>query len=173
MKSHLILALMAGGVAAGCMSQADTSAVEAAAAEFHRLQAQGDDAAIFEAGSPAFRARATVENLARLNNVVRAAQGCSAPVRNPNVWNNNVTTSGHFITVVYNRTCDGGEMTENFVFVVSDGAAKLNGYNVSGMALFPTAAPATEATTETAPAEEKPTEATATETSPVADAPTN
>jgi hypothetical protein len=150
MKPHLALALAAAGLAAACMSQADTSAVEAPAAEFPAQQAQGADAAIYEAASPTFRASARVEDLARLNAAVRAVEGCSAPARNPNIWNNNMNTSGHFISVVYNRTCTGGDLTENFVFQVNGSDALLHGYNVSGMALFPAApAPAAApATTE-------------------------
>jgi hypothetical protein len=145
MKLRLVFALAAAGLAAACMSQADTSAVEAAAAEFHQRQAQGEDAAIFEAASPGFRASARVEDLTRLNAVVRAVQGCNAPTRNPNIWNNNMNTSGHYISVVYNRTCAGGDLTENFVFVVNGNEALLYGYNVSGMALFPAApTPASE-----------------------------
>jgi hypothetical protein len=165
MKPHLAFALAAVGLAAACMSQADTSAVEAAAAEFHQLQAQGGDAAILEAASPGFRASARLEDLARLNAAVRAVQGCSAPARNPNVWNNNMNTSGHFISVVYNRTCTGGDLTENFVFSVSGAEAKLHGYNVSGMALFPAAAaPAEQPTSE--PGETPPAEAAPAEVAP-------
>jgi hypothetical protein len=144
MKPHLALALGAAALVSACMSQTDLTAVEAAVVEFHEQQAQGNDAAILEAASPGFRASARLEDLARLNAAVRGVEGCSAPVRNPNIWNNNVNTSGHYITVVYNRTCTGGDLTENFVFLVNGSDARLYGYNVSGMALFP-AAPAAAA----------------------------
>ena len=130
---------------AGCMSAADSNAVEAAAASFHDLQAAGDDNGIYQAASAGFRANAHLEDLTRLNNAVRNVRGCQAPSRDPSTFNNTVNTSGHFISVVYNRQCADGPIIETFVFSMSGSTAQLYGYNVSGMALFPTApsAPAT------------------------------
>jgi hypothetical protein len=152
MKRPLVLAI-AGGAAllSGCMSQADTGAVEAAIAQFHEDQAMGDDQAIYDAATAAFRAAARLEDLARLNAAVRAVEGCTAPTRDAAQWRNNVTTSGHFITVVYNRQCTGGPLAETFVYQIVGGEAALLNYNVSGMALFPAMAPAAPATEPTAP----------------------
>ncbi len=122
---------------AGCMSQQDTASVEAAAARFHEMQSRGEDAAIFREAAPELRNVSAEENLSRLNSAVRSAAGCSAPARNPAVLNNNMSTSGHFITVAYDRQCEHGPLTETFVFKIDGEQATLAGYNVGGMALFP------------------------------------
>lgn len=156
MAKRLVLSMAAGALASACMSPTDFSAVERAAAQFHDLQARGDDNAIYQAASPEFRASSRLEDLARIDNAVRTIRGCQAPARDPNTWNNNINTSGHFITVVYNRQCADGPLAETFVFQVTGNQALLAGYNASGMALFPSAPPG-PATTTAAPA--KPSEA--------------
>jgi outer membrane murein-binding lipoprotein Lpp len=152
---------------AGCMSQTEVASIEAAAAQFHDLQAAGDDNGIYQAASPQFRAGARLEDITRLNNAVRGVRGCNAPARDPAQFNNSLNTSGHFITVVYNRQCTDGPLTETFTFIVNGQTAKLFNYNVAGMALFPatppaaapaptdTATPAPPSSTQPAPA--KPT----------------
>ena len=147
MAKRLILSIVAGALASACMSPTDFSAVERAAAQFHDLQARGDDNAIYQAASPEFRASSQLQDLARIDNAVRNIRGCQAAARDPNNWNNNVNTSGHFITVVYNRQCADGPLVERFVFRVTGDQALLAGYNASGMALFPPAPPSPAATT--------------------------
>lgn len=149
------LGVIACVLLSACMSQQDTASVEAAADRFHAHQAAGEDQAIYDEASSGFRDAARVEDLARLNAAVRGAAGCGAPARNPNAWNNTINTSGHFITLVYDRQCDGGPLTETFVFIVQGEQALLQNYNVAGMALFPTLAPAAPAP-EAAPAESTP-----------------
>lgn len=150
MAKRLVLSIATAALVAACMSQADTSAVEGAVAQFHGLQSRGDDAAIYAAASPEFRQNASAENLARIDSAVRNVRGCAAPTRDPNAWNSNINTSGHFVTVVYNRQCTDGPLAETFVFRLNGNQALLMGYNASGMALFPSA-PASPATTTAAP----------------------
>ena len=126
---------------AACMSQADNSAVDAAVAQFHELQAAGDDNGIYQAAAPGFRRGARLEDLARLDNAVRNVRGCEAATRDPSTFNNTMNTSGHFITVVYNRACADGPLVETFTFAMNGQTAQLYNYNVSGMALFPAAPP--------------------------------
>jgi hypothetical protein len=124
------------------MSQADTTAVEGAVAQFHELQARGDDAAIYAAAAPEFRQNASADALARINTAGRNVKGCAAPARDPAGWNNSMNTRGHFITLTYNRQCADGPLTETFVFRVNGAHVDLFGYNAAGLALFPAAAPA-------------------------------
>jgi hypothetical protein len=155
------------GFLAACMSQQDLSGVESAVDEFHELQARGDDAAIYRTAAADFRNAATLEDLARINNAVRNATGCSERSRNPSSWNNNVSTSGQFITVVYNRTCSGGPLAETFVFRMTAGDAQLAGYTASGLALFP-AAPAQAPETVEKPQAEQPAASSSPEAEPAA-----
>src|SRR6185312_5856927 len=132
MAKRLILSTAVALLVAACMSQADTSAVEAAVTQFHDLQARGEDASIYVAATPEFRRSGTLENFVRFETAVRAVKGCSAPAQNPNAWNNSVNTSGHFIVVVYNRQCAYGPLVETFAFRVNGPRAILQGYNASG-----------------------------------------
>ena len=119
-----------------CMSATDNAAINGAVSEFHDRQARGDDAAIYQAATPDLRAAATLQDLTRLNGAVRAIQGCSAVGANPDGFNNAMNTSGHFITVTYNRQCTGGPLVETFVFRIAGAHALLQSYNASGMALL-------------------------------------
>lgn len=166
MAKRLMLSIATAALVAACMSQADTAAVEAAVAQFHALQSRGDDAAIYAAASAEFRQNASAEDLARIDTAVRNVRSCAAPARDPNAWNSNVNTSGHFVTVVYNRQCADGPLTETFVFRVNNNEALLMGYNAAGMALFPPA-PANPATTTR---EQSTTPTTTPTTSPAAPA---
>ena len=154
MAKRLILSIVA--LASACMSPTDFAVVERAAAQFHDLQARGDDNAIYQAASPELRASSRLEDLTRIGNAVRNIRGCQAPARDPNTWNNNIDTSGHFITVVYNRQCADGPLVETFVFRVTGQQALLAGYHASGMALFP-ASPPSPATTAPAKPRHAPT----------------
>jgi hypothetical protein len=122
---------------AGCVSESSWAAIERAASEFHERQANGDDQAIFDAASQGFRDNSTVSDLRRLNEAVRRLSDCTASVRDSRQWRSNQTTAGHFVMTVYTRSCPGGELVETLTFSIEAGAARLHGYNVAGMALFP------------------------------------
>jgi hypothetical protein len=143
MLKHFALSIAASSFVTACMSPTDNAAINAAVSEFHDRQNRGDDAAIYQAATPDLRAAATLQDLTRLDTAVRAMQGCSAPGPNPDGFNNAMNTSGHFITVTYNRQCSGGPLAETFVFRMNGAQPLLQGYNASGMALFP--APSTAA----------------------------
>lgn len=151
MLKHVALLIAAGSLLTACMSATDNAAINAAVSEFHDRQARGDEAAIYQAATPDLRASATLQDLTRLDAAVRAIQGCSAPGAHPDGFNNAMNTAGHFITVTYNRQCSGGPLVETFVFRMNGAQPMLQGYNASGMALFP-AAPAAPTAASQAPA---------------------
>jgi hypothetical protein len=144
MLKNFTLLIAASSLLTACMSATDNAAISGAVSEFHERQARGDDAAIYQAATPDLRAAATLQDLTRLDAAVRAIQGCTAVGANPDGFNNSMNTSGHFITVTYNRQCTGGPLVETFVFRIAGAHALLQSYNASGMALFP-AAPAAAA----------------------------
>mgnify|MGYP001409373454 CR=1 FL=1 len=151
MRKHFAAAALALMTAA-CIAAPDMAAIEAEVARFHERQAASEDAAIYAAAAQGLRDAATLNDLQRLNSAVRGAQ-CEPAQRDPNQWHNNMSTSGHFITVVYQRQCQGGGLTETFRFVVTPGGPQLLNYNAAGMALFPQApAPAETAPENTPPA---------------------
>lgn len=152
MLKQFALLIATVSLVGACMSASDNAAITNAVAEFHDRQARGEDAAIYQAATPDLRAAASLEDLTRLDAAVRAIQGCSAPGPNPDQWNNAMNTSGHFITATYNRQCSGGPLVETFVFRMNGAQPLLQGYNASGMALFPAASTAVNQaqTTDTA-----------------------
>jgi hypothetical protein len=144
-----------------CSAPVDLSRANAAVVEFHRRQAANDDQGIYSSAAPAFRNAATLSDLARLNDAARAAiaRGCSAPPSDPTTWNVFYGTGGQRITVVYTRSCNAGDLTETFVLAEDQGVLKLYGYNIAGMALFPTGQqqPPTATSTATTSAAPEPT----------------
>lgn len=138
----LLSALLACGLGA-CMSEADIGRITSAVDTFHSRQAARQDEEIYRAAAPAFRSGATLADVRRFNDIVRAAN-CSPSVGPSQNWNNAQTTSGHFITISYPRSCERGEIVETFRFMISGNDALLVSYNAQGMALFPPAAPPIE-----------------------------
>lgn len=130
-------AFAATALLAACVSQADMSAIETAVATFHERQAAGDHQANYEAADQTFRDALPEQDFARIGDAIRNAPGCSAPARDPMNYRSSATTGGNFVMVVYNRTCTGGPLVEQFTFKIVGGEPRLSGYYVSGMALFP------------------------------------
>lgn len=147
----IAIAAAACVILTGCMvGEQDLSGVKAAVVTFHERQAAGQDELIYSESTQVMRAAATQDNLTRLNTVVRAAlPNCPPAPPEPEGFRWFAGTGGTTVTVQYSRACSTGDLTEQFVFRLENGAAKLEGYNVQGMALFP-ATPA--ATTDTATA---------------------
>lgn len=133
---RLMAAIACGCLLAACISEQDMTAVENAVAEFHTRQKAGDDRAIYAATSQQFKTVAALDDLTRLNDAVRMAEGCSQPARNKMNFSSRISTEGSFVTVSYERTCARGPIVEQFHMRMSDGHAKLEGYNASGSAIL-------------------------------------
>jgi hypothetical protein len=147
------LAVALASFAVSCMSQEEMSSIEGAVSRFHGQQAAKSDAEAYRETDDLFRDTTSLENFTRLNDAVRlAAVECQAPERNRNAWNVNQSTSGHFITVSYQRTCTSGPLTETFTFRMGGRTPKMVGYNISGMPLLP----ASQTAPATAPQNEPP-----------------
>lgn len=159
MKRWIFAAVLALGA---CMSQENMAVVEGAADRFFELQSTSQDSEIYADATPGFRAASNVADLTRLNNAVRAVRNCTAPTRDLSNWRSTQGTGGHVVIVTYRRQCDGGELVDTFTFQIVGGQALLHGYNVAGMALFPSAP---------APAAEPAPEAPQPETTPAPEAP--
>lgn len=112
------------------------AAVEKAIAEFHARQAAGDDVEIYRAGSRDFKTSTTVAQLARLNDAVRIAEGCSPPQRDKFNISTSVSTAGSFVTVLYVRTCARGQIAEQFLMRLGSDGPELEGYHIGGEAIL-------------------------------------
>ncbi|WP_395646539.1 hypothetical protein [Terricaulis sp.] len=162
MHVRLFTAAVTAAALCACVSEADMSAIERAAASFHQHQAAGEHRANYDAADATFRAALPAADFERINEAIRNAEGCSDPVRDPMNYRSSATTSGNFVMVVYNRTCTGGPLVEQFTFKIVGGVPRLSGYYVSGMALFPSATgqPAAPPTQSAAPENKAPEEET-------------
>lgn len=132
-RGLLILAALS---LAACMGEGDMTAVEQAVATFHQRQAADQDLENYREAAGGFRDSASLEDFARLNAAVRAARGCDAPRRNPSQWRANRSTDGYFVVVVYDRSCEGGPLSETFTLRFNQDGPRLFGYQIEGMALF-------------------------------------
>ena len=134
---RILMSLVASGcLLAACISEQDMTAVESSVAEFHARQKAGDDRAIYAATSQKFKTVAALDDLSRLNDAVRMAEGCSQPARDKMNFSSRISTEGSFVTVSYTRTCARGPIVEQFHMRMTDGQAELEGYNVSGEAIL-------------------------------------
>ncbi|MES1200450.1 MAG: hypothetical protein ABUS57_03265 [Pseudomonadota bacterium] len=144
-------ALLAAMALTACSAPVQMDKATTAVTEFYQKQAAGDDEGIYNDAAPELRNSASLAQWKRLDDAVRAAvaRGCAAPPTSATTWNVYYGTGGSRITLVYNRSCADGDLSEQFVYLMQDDEAKLAGYHVSGMALFPSNAPATTTTTNT------------------------
>ncbi|MES1157056.1 MAG: hypothetical protein ABUL73_04665 [Alphaproteobacteria bacterium] len=126
---------------ASCSAPADTAAVQRAVHEFHDKQTASDDRALYDAAAPAFRQAASFDDFVRLENAARAAiaNGCPPAPETYSSWNVNYGTGGNSVSLTYQRQCAHGDLVENFTYALEKSGPLLAGYQVSGMALFPTA----------------------------------
>ena len=148
------LALACGLALAACNSAADTSAVQRAVHAFHEKQAAGDDRGLYDAAAPSFRQAGSFDDFVRVETAARAAManGCPPAPENYSSWNVFYGTGGGRVSLTYQRQCAHGDLVENFSYAIEKTGPQLTGYQVSGMALFPTA----PQSTPTAPPAGKP-----------------
>jgi hypothetical protein len=134
------------------MSPQNMTAVEAAVQTFYQRGQQGEVQQVYDDASPLYRNATTLESTQRLIQIAQAAgRNCSAPARDPQNVNTVQSTSGLTVGVMYQRTCPGGALIENFVFRFENGVPKLAGYHLSGDALTALLAGQTPASQSAAP----------------------
>lgn len=153
-KAVAVIASIAVGVAA-CASPEDMGAIESTADEFYTRLAAGDAKAIHETAAEAYRQTTSFEQSERLVAFFKPRlESCEAPIRIKNNVTTNYSTAGNFITVVYQRQCPLGPVTETLTFQVKDNVATLAGFNISGDQLMtePPSAPETAPTSPPADA---------------------
>ena len=135
MMRRTVAALALAGALAGCSVGHDLPAVNAAVGVFHQeLNAQDFDKIYSDAG-PDFKNASSQADFTqllsaihrKLGNYVSGAAGG---------WNDNVNTSGHFVTVGFSARYEQGAAEENFVYRIDNGNALLAGYHISSNALI-------------------------------------
>jgi hypothetical protein len=119
----------------GCSPSADLSASDGAITSFHRSLDAGNFDAIYDGSATDLKSVASRDKLAALLSAVHRKLGAFKSGSNTG-WNDNVTTSGHYLTVNYAATYEHGPAAEEFVFNIANGKTALAGYHINSDALI-------------------------------------
>jgi hypothetical protein len=125
-------AVMACGLLAGCSMNKDIFAADAGISKFHQdLNAARFDEIYTESGAELSTTQAAlIQFLSAVHRKLGNFQSGSSTS-----WNDNVTTTGHFVTIGYSAKYDRGGADENFVYRIDGPRAILAGYHVNSTAL--------------------------------------
>jgi hypothetical protein len=120
---------------AGCSPTQDTSEATAGILAFHQKLDAQDFEGIYQATDPAFKTVSPEPSFVPLLSAIHRKLGKfqSGAVAG---WNDNVTTSGHFITINYSAKYERGDAMENFAYRVDTQPARLVGYHVTSNVLI-------------------------------------
>ena len=110
--------------------------VEKAVETFHQEYNDKKDAEIYSTAAPEFR---SASNEAGYNNFIQTVHSKMGAYENSteSSYRTSATTSGTFVTLHYKSRFEHSEGTEDFTFVISGGAAKLQRYDVNSPLLPP------------------------------------
>ena len=133
MRRHWILA--AAALAAGCSMGADMKLGENAVAAFHRQLDAGQFDRIYDGSSSEMKASTPRPKLVEFLSAVHAKLGAFKS-GGLGGFNDNVSTGGHRLVLVYNAQYQNGAAAETFTFSIAGDRALLMGYNVNSDALI-------------------------------------
>ena len=121
---------------AGCMSQGDTKASDAAMAQFYQQVAAKDYGGIWDASAPGFQSSTPRDIFGgMMQRIDRKLGVCQPPVKQFN-FHINVGTDGTTISQGWQRTCANGPLAEQVVVLIAGGKAKILGYNAQSPLLL-------------------------------------
>ena len=133
MRKFGMLAL--AGLVAGCSLGADVPVAEKAVTAFHQQLDAGQFAESYKGASSEFRSATTEADWVKLAGAVHRKLGKFLSSTQLG-WNDQSTTSGHFIALGYKSKFEHGDATEQFTYRIDGGKASLAGYNVNSNALI-------------------------------------
>jgi|HubBroStandDraft_1064217.scaffolds.fasta_scaffold109075_2 hypothetical protein len=120
---------------AGCNVADDIPKATAQIDAFHSKLNAGDFATIYAQSAPEMKQAATEDALTKLLSAVHRKLGDFQSGQQQS-WNDNVNTSGHFLTLGYAAKYAHGDATETFVYKLDGQQTLLVGYNVNSNALI-------------------------------------
>lgn len=134
MRKRVALLVAIGGLA-GCSVGQDLPAANAEIGAFHRQLNAQNLPAMYAAASPELRSAWKYDDFAQLLSAVHRKLG-NFQSGSTRVWNDNVNTSGHFITLAYIAKFERGAADESFVYRIDGAKVALAGYHISSNALI-------------------------------------
>lgn len=120
--------ILLGLILSGCSAQKNFQAAERATDEFHMQYAKGSYGEIYDASDDAIRTSVTRDQMIAMMQDANGKLGACAAAERQN-FRINYNTNGTFVTMDYTRKCAHGQLQENFVWHIKDGAPILYGYH--------------------------------------------
>jgi len=136
MKSTCAALIVGLFLLAGCSMSKDTKVAEEAVPRFHALMNAGAFDAIYEAAADELKQATSEKDFTDLLAAVKRKLGSMQRTSQDN-WGINYHTSGTFVTLVYKTSYKNGDATEQLVYRIKDGSARLAGYHINSNALLP------------------------------------
>ncbi len=124
-----------GLLLSACSPSADTKAAEDGVVAFHNALNGGQFDQIYAATAPEFKSASTQADFVKLLGAIHQKLG-NFRSGSTATWNDNATTSGHFVTLERQAQFDRGPAQEEFVFRMAGEKAVLVGYHISSNALI-------------------------------------
>ncbi len=127
--------LSAMSALAGCSLGQDLPAANAAVGVFHQKLNAQDFAAMYAAASPDLRNSWNYSDFVQLLSAIHRKLG-NFQSGGARTWNDNVNTSGHFVSIAFSAKYERGAADESFVYRIDGAKAALAGYHISSNALI-------------------------------------
>jgi len=116
-----------------CSPGSDVPVATAAADSFHQQFNAGAFDAIYANSDRLMKNAGPAKGFVELLSGIHSKLGDFKSAETPG-WNDQVTTNGHFVTLIYQSKYALGAAEENFTFRIDGGHATLVGYHISGQA---------------------------------------
>jgi hypothetical protein len=117
-----------------CSMPKNVSLAEAEVPSFHASLDAGDFGPLYEAAAEELKKAAAKQEFVDLLNAIHRKLG-QVTKSERQKWNINYNTSGSFVTLVYDTTFANGNGTEQFIYKLNNGRARLVGYRINSNAL--------------------------------------
>src|SRR4051812_31105514 len=131
-----IIAFVLTPLLCSCSFSTAKTTAEKAVETFHQQYNDNKYTEIYSAAAPEFRSVASESDYNNFIQTVRAKMGAYKSSTESS-YRTSATTSGTFVTLHYKSQFEHSEGTEDFTFVISGGAAKLQRYDVNSPLLPP------------------------------------
>jgi hypothetical protein len=119
----------------GCNPAADTKAADAGVVAFHQAMDAGRYGDIYDRASPEMKTSMSREEFIKFLAGLHGKLGAFQSGATTN-WNDNSTTSGHYLSLERSAKFERGPATEDFVFRIDGAQARLAGYHINSNALI-------------------------------------
>jgi hypothetical protein len=118
-----------------CSVGSDVPAATAAADSFHKQLNAGQYQAIYDSSDRLMKNTGPAKDFVDLLTAVHRKLGDFKSAETPG-WNDQVTTNGHFVKLIYQSKYEQGTAEETFDFRIDGQSATLVGYHVNSQVLI-------------------------------------